>query len=177
MPAMQLDENLIIRMANGDGAAFKELYERTSPAVYGFALSILRNTHDAEDVMHDTYIKAYTGAVTYKPMGKPLSWILTIVRNLCYNKIRSNRICDDISMYENVVRAESGVDAADRIALEKAMDILDADERQIVVLHALTGMKHREIAEILDLPAGTVMSKYSRAIKKMRKEIEGKGEA
>lgn len=176
MQTLQLDENLIIRMANGDGAAFKELYERTSALVYGFALSILRNTHDAEDVMHDAFIKAYTGAVTYKPMGKPLAWILTIVRNLCYNKMRTNRICDDISMYEDIVRAESGVEVVDRMVLESAMNILDFEERQIVVLHAMTGLKHREIAEILEMPVGTVLSKYNRAIKKMKKEIEGKGE-
>ena len=116
MNAVQLDENLILRMANGDGHAFTELYQLTSGAVYGFALSILRNREDAEDVMHDAFIKTYTGAVTYKPTGKPLAWILTIVRNLAYNKIR----------------------------------------------------------------AGTVLSKYSRAVKKMRKHLEengGKGAA
>ena len=63
----------------------------------------------------------------------------------------------------------------DRMVLEAAMSVLDAEERQIVVLHAMTGFKHREIAEILDLPTGTVLSKYNRALKKMRKEMEAKG--
>ena len=76
MQAIQLDENLIIRMAGGDGSAFRELYEQTASAVYGFALSILKNTHDAEDVMHDAFVKAYTAAVTYKPMGKPVAWLV-----------------------------------------------------------------------------------------------------
>ena len=55
------------------------------------------------------------------------------------------------------------------------MNVLDAEERQIVVLHAMTGFRHREIAEVLDLPTGTVLSKYNRALKKMRKEMEAKG--
>ena len=63
----------------------------------------------------------------------------------------------------------------DRMVLETAMNVLDAEERQIVVLHAMTGFRHREIAEILDLPTGTVLSKYNRALKKMRKEMEAKG--
>ncbi|MDO4870088.1 MAG: RNA polymerase sigma factor [Bacillota bacterium] len=176
MNAIQLDENLILRMADGDGIAYRELYQKTSSAVYGFALSILNNRFDAEDVMHDTYIKAYTGAATYKPMGKPLAWILTIVRNLSYSKIRSGKVCEDIGEYEGLMSTDDTDRNTDRMVLEKAMDILAFEERQIVILHALTGLKHREIAEILDVPTGTVLSKYNRALKKMKKELEGRRE-
>lgn len=177
MNAIHLDENLIMRMACGDGHAFKELYSQTSGAVYGFALSILKNKEDAEDVMHDTFIKTYTSAVTYKPTGKPLAWILTIVRNLAYNKIRSGKVNEDITQYEDSLHDDTADHAevvTDRMVLQKAMSILDFEERQIFVLHAATGLKHREIAEILDIPTGTVLSKYNRALKKMRKEIESK---
>lgn len=184
MNAVQLDENLILRMANGDGHAFTELYQLTSGAVYGFALSILRNREDAEDVMHDAFIKTYTGAVTYKPTGKPLAWILTIVRNLAYNKIRAGKVSEDLSGYDWKTDTAYHDDEADRITdrmvLAQAMNVLDFEERQIFILHAATGLKHREIAEILDLPTGTVLSKYSRAVKKMRKHLEengGKGAA
>jgi RNA polymerase sigma-70 factor (ECF subfamily) len=174
---VQVDENLIIRMAGGDGAAFQELYQQTADVVYGFALSILRNKQDAEDVMHDAFIKTYTSAVSYKPAGKPMAWILTIVRNLCYNKIRAGKVCEDLEQYEDLASESDDSEAVlDRAILESAMSILDEEERQVVILHALTGYKHREIAEILDLPTGTVLSKYNRAIKKMRKEIERKEE-
>ena len=175
MHTATLDENLIIRMAAGDGAAFKELYEQTASAVYGFALSILRNKHDAEDVMHDAFIKAYQGAVTYKPMGKPLAWLLTIVRNLCYSKVRAGGVCEDIAEYEDFTGSDEHISTIDRIVLQEALNKLDFEERQIVVLHSLTGLKHREIAEILELPIGTILSKYNRSMKKLRKELEGKG--
>ncbi len=176
MAALQLDENLIIRMASNDGAAFRELYQQTSGVVYGFAMSILRNKHDAEDVMHDAFIKIYSGAVTYRPSGNPMAWILTIVRNLCLNKIRAGRVCEDLSEYDDLAGfSNESEDMLDRMVLETAMNVLDAEERQIVVLHAMTGFKHREIAEILELPTGTVLSKYNRALKKMRKEMESKG--
>ena len=176
MAAVQLDENLIIRMASNDGAAFRELYQQTSGVVYGFAMSILRNKHDAEDVMHDAFIKIYSSAVTYKPSGNPMAWILTIVRNLCLNRIRAGKVCEDLSEYYDLAGpSNDSEDMLDRMVLETAMNVLDAEERQIVVLHAMTGFRHREIAEILDLPTGTVMSKYNRALKKMKKEMESKG--
>ena len=176
MATIQLDENLIIRMASNDGAAFRELYQKTSGVVYGFAMSILRNKHDAEDVMHDAFIKIYSSAVTYKPSGNPMAWILTIVRNLCLNRIRAGKVCEELSEYDDLAGVSNDSETMlDRMVLETAMSVLDAEERQIVVLHAMTGLKHREIAEILELPTGTITSKYNRALKKMRKEMEGKG--
>ena len=176
MATLQLDENLIIRMASNDGAAFRELYQQTSGVVYGFAMSILRNKHDAEDVMHDAFIKIYSSAVTYRPSGNPMAWILTIVRNLCLNKIRAGKVCEDLSEYYDLAGSSNDSEnMLDRMVLETAMSVLDAEERQIVILHAMTGFKHREIAEVLDLPTGTVLSKYNRALKKMRKEMEAKG--
>ena len=176
MATLQLDENLIIRMASNDGAAFRELYQQTSGVVYGFAMSILRNKHDAEDVMHDAFIKIYSSAVTYKPSGNPMAWILTIVRNLCLNRIRAGKVCEDLSEYYDLAGSSNDNETMlDRMVLETAMSVLDAEERQIVILHAMTGFRHREIAEVLDLPTGTVLSKYNRALKKMRKEMESKG--
>lgn len=180
MYAADLDENLILRMAEGDGGAFREFYEKTSDAVYGFALSILRNGHDAEDISHDAYIRAYNGAATYKPQySKPMTWMLAIVRNLCYTKIRSGKVCElpgEYELFENsAANHDDSESVLDRMVLKKALEILEFEERQIVILHALTGLKHREIAEILELPTGTVLSKYNRALKKMRKEIDGEG--
>lgn len=175
MSTLELDEKLILRMAEGDNDAFQDLYEQTSGAVYGFALSILRNRQDAENIMHDAYIRVHRSAAAYKPKGKPMAWILTIVRNLCYTRLKTGEICEDLSQYENIAQQDESDRTVDRMILQKALDILNFEERQIVVLHALTGMKHREIAELLDLPVGTVLSKYKRSLVKMRKELEGKG--
>lgn len=175
MNSLELDEKLILRMGQGDHGAFGDLYQQTSSAVYGFALSILRNRHDAENIMHDAYIKVWNSAISYKPMGKPMAWIMTIVRNLCYNRLKSGQICEDITQYEHISSEDHADNVADHMILEKALGVLDFEDRQIVVLHALTGMKHREIAELLDIPIGTVLSKYNRSLSKMREELEGKG--
>lgn len=75
-------------MAQGDRSALEALYRQTSPAIYGFALSICRNEQDAEDVLQDTYLQALKGAERYRSQGKPMAWLLTITRNLCLMRLR-----------------------------------------------------------------------------------------
>lgn len=101
-----------------------------------------------------------------------MAWLLTIVRNLCYNKLRAGTMSEDLADYEDPAGLDEFDATLDRIVLEKAMRILSFEERQIVMLHSLTGLKHREIAELLEIPLGTVVSKYNRSLKKIRRELE-----
>jgi RNA polymerase sigma-70 factor (ECF subfamily) len=128
------DEGIIIRIARKDRDAFAELYRMESDAVYGLALSILRNKEDAEDVMHDAFIRIFNAAGSYSPGGKPLAWIFTIVRNLCYNKIRDSEKTRDEepAKFENEEQAGTtegcGNDieeATDRMVLDAAMECLE----------------------------------------------------
>ena len=82
------DEKLLLRVAQGDKEAFQRLYQNTDKTIYGFILSILRNPQDAEEIMQETYLKIWTSAAGYKSQGKPLAWMFTIARNLCYMKFR-----------------------------------------------------------------------------------------
>ena len=66
-------------------------------------------------------------------------------------------------------------DVSERIVLETAVNKLDENERTILLLHAVSGLKNREIAELLDMPINTVLSKYNRTIKKMQKYLEEEG--
>lgn len=175
MSGNELDEGLIIRMGAGDAGAFQEIYLATSHIVFGYALSILKNRSDAEDVMHDAFIRAYQGATCYQALGKPLSWLLAIVRNLCFSKLRADKPTVDLGDCSELAYPGEEQDSIDRIVLQKALDTLSAQECQIVVLHALTGLKHREIAQVMGMPTGTVLSKYHRALKRLRTQLEGEG--
>ena len=77
----QLDD-LITRMARGDKEALASLYEATKAALYGFALSIMKDVDHAEDITQDTFIQLYHSAGGYRSQGKPMAWIITITRNL-----------------------------------------------------------------------------------------------
>lgn len=169
----KLDDRLILKIATGDRAAFEQLYTDTKTAVYGYLLSLLKNTHDAEDLMHDTYVCIYNSAKSYKPMGKPMAWIFTIARNLALMKLRSSQKTD-LSLEESRVLEEDNAPEyiSDKLLLNAALRILPEIERQIVILHSVGGFKHREIAEFLTLPLSTVLSKYHRSLAKLKKEIK-----
>ncbi|MEG0899190.1 MAG: RNA polymerase sigma factor [Oscillospiraceae bacterium] len=168
-----LDENLIKLIAQGDMKAFEELYNKTDKAVFGFIFSILRNKANAEDVMQDTYLKIIPASKIYNPQGKPISWILTIAKNLALMSLRSekktNTSIDDL---ENNIEFSQKDETEDKLILNLAISKLADDEKQIVILHS-SGVKHREIASFLNMPLSTVLSKYNRALKKLKKILEG----
>lgn len=176
LPAQTVSEELILQIAADDLSALEKLYLQTSSAVYGYLLAILKNQQDAEDLMQETYIKVKTGAHLYEPSGKPLAWIFVIARNLAYMKLRREKLYafSDYQELENTLDFSAVEDKENRLLLEAAFTILDDRERQIIVLHANTGMKHREIAVLLQIPLSTVLSKYRRSLKKLRNYIEGK---
>lgn len=152
------------------------LYQNTDRTVYSFILSIMKNPQDAEEVMQETYMKIWTSASSYQSQGKPLAWIFTIARNLCYMKFRDQKHRADMGL-EELTGEETGElclpleNLADAIALRAALELLKEDERQIVLLHASAGLKHREIAASLGMPLATVLSKYNRSIKKLKQNL------
>lgn len=168
-------EGLMADLAAGDRDALAQLYHRTRAAVYGLAMSILGSGHDAEDVTQDTFVAVWEKCHLYRPQGTPMAWLLTITRNLARMKLRDRSRTQDLGEEQwMAIPAQSpSVTPEDRAVLEAALNILSDQERQIVVLHAAAGLKHREIAKLLELPLPTVLSKYRRALSKLKTKLEG----
>ena len=160
------DEELLRR---GDQEAFYELYQNTDRTMYSFILSILRNPQDAEEVMQETYLKVWTSAASYQSQGKPLAWMFTIARNLCYMRFRDQKHQADVGL-DDLTGEETGELCLPLKQMTDAI-VLKEDERQIVLLHASAGLKHREIAADLKIPLATVLSKYNRAMKKLQQYL------
>lgn len=171
---ISIDERLFARIAAGSQPAFQELYERAGSPVFSYALSLLRSRCDAEDAMQDTFLKIRAAAHLYQPRGKPMAWILTITRNICLMKFRQQARVAPNDPQD--LREEPGLSLVenqeDRMVLKAAFAVLSQEERQIVMLHAVSGLKHREISEALELPLSTVLSKYNRGLKKLRRQLE-----
>lgn len=167
-------ESYITAMAEGRKDAVAGLFQQTKAAVYGFSLSILKNMQDAEDVLQDTYIKIYRASGNYKPNGNPMPWIFTIARNLSLMKLRERKKIEIIP-WEGWNWPDDGspITAEDKLILAAAMETLSEEERQIIMLHAVAGFKHREIAGLMELPLPTVLSKYHRALRKLRIKLQG----
>ena len=89
-------DQYLLRIAAGDQDALSALYRLTSASIYGYSLSLLKNTHDAEDVLQDCFFHVYHSANVYISEGKPLAWMITIARNLCLQRLREQRRYSDL---------------------------------------------------------------------------------
>ncbi len=167
-------ENYIDLSCQGDMEAFAQLYEETKSSVYGFALAILKDPTTAEDVLQDTYLHIYGSCRSYHAMGKPMAWILTITRNLALMKIRENNhrvnLPEDVDI-EDYFDQSPQMAPEERLLLQATLKELSDQELQVIMLHAVSGFKHREIAKLLHLPLSTVLSSYSRGCKKVKRML------
>lgn len=170
---LNIDEAIFSRIAANDMAAFEEFYRLTERTVYAFVLSTLKNHDDTLDVVQDTYLKIRAAAHLYQPLGKPMAWVFTIARNLSISKIRSKQKNDSIEVtdLENDLNFSYITDSEDRLVLQSALKILSSQETEIILLHAISGFTHREIAKSLELNLSTVLSKYHRGLKKLKKYL------
>lgn len=169
LPDSAVIEKCITRLALGDLEAMKPLYSEASASVYGFALSILKDSHDAEDILQDVFVKVYSAARSYRPQGKPMAWILTITKRLALMRLRERGKTTGLSV-ENAAGSDTTA-SDDAFVLRAAVNELGEPDGRIVILHAVSGLKHREIAELLSLPLPTVLSKYNRALKKLKQKL------
>ncbi|MEL7649499.1 MAG: RNA polymerase sigma factor [Sedimentibacter sp.] len=172
---LTIDESLFERIAENDMAAFEQLYRITEKSVYAFVLSILKNHDDALDVVQDTYLKIRGAAHLYKPMGKPMAWIFTIARNLSISRLRLIKRSDNVNMVdmENSISFSYMTNYDDKLVMQATFNILNDQERQIIMLHAVSGLAHHEIADSLGIPLSTELSKYHRGLKKLKKHLSG----
>ena len=168
-------DGLLLRVGQGDRDAFARLYALTRGAVYALALSLLRDCQEAQDVSQDTFVKVWESAPGYQSQGSPMAWLLTIARNLARSRLRQGgrQVKLDEEEWNALPASLPAVTSEDRVVLQEALAGLGAEERQIVLLHAVSGLKHREIALLLELPLSTVLSKYHRGLKKLKTMMRG----
>lgn len=171
-------DGLLLRVGRGDREAFARLYSLTRGAVYTLALSLLGDSHEAQDVAQDTFVKVWESAPFYRSEGSPMAWLLTVARNLARSRLRRSSRQAELDEEEwNAIPADApAVAPEDRAVLQEALARLGAEERKVVLLHAVTGLKHREIAQLLGLPLSTVLSKYHRGLKKLKALMKGESD-
>lgn len=167
-------ERLLLEVAAGDREALAELYRQTRGAVYGLALTCLHNAEDARDVTQDTFVRIWEMAEKYRPQGTPMAWILTVARNLALMCLRERGRETELDGegWNALPAGESRLSPEDRALLQDALGALTPRERRVVILHAVSGLRHREIARVLEMPLGSVLSLYRRSLKKLRRILE-----
>jgi RNA polymerase sigma factor (sigma-70 family) len=167
MNDININGQLIERCKNGEPKAQFLLYKQYSKAMYNIAIRFLNNKMDAEDILQESFVTAFEKLGELVSNDAFGSWLKRIVINNCITHIRKSKpVFDDI---ENYLSVEDTADEAENIEIDpavihNAIKELPQGGRTILVLHALEGYKHREIADMLGVSESTSKSQYKRAL-------------
>lgn len=173
----QLLESYSRRLKKGDDTVVAPIYQMTNRVVFTVAYSILKDEFGAQDVMQDTYVKMRASIASYEEGTNFLAWLSAIARNYALMEYRRRKKEVIIDPVESEALFGSVTEEPDdkNPVLEAALKCLTEDEREIVFLHINGDLKHREIAEILNKPLGTVLWAYNKAIKKLKNFLLSRG--
>ena len=175
MDNRQLDE-LIKRYMNGSESAFEGIYEGTHKQVYALIYSIVNNRSVADDLLQDTYIKFIENLKSYKIGSNAKAFLLTIARNLSINEYNRMKKYQNVDLQEEEYHlAGEEMDDGLTPTLDLAKEVLNEEEYKIFIFHAVSELKHKEIAHMIKKPLGTVLWIYNKAIQKLKTEIEKRG--
>ncbi|WP_022797573.1 sigma-70 family RNA polymerase sigma factor [Thermus islandicus] len=163
---------LLRRVALGDEEALLALYRRYAPRVHGLARRILRDGHEAKDVVQETFLRIWNKAERFDPaLGRPATWILTIAHRLALKRLKA---LEPLALLEEDGAEErvGGDDHLDRIRVAQALKALSPEERKLVELAYFQGYAHSELALLLGWPLGTVKSRLRRALAKLEGKLK-----
>ena len=159
---------------------FSILVNKYMKRAYFSALGILGNHDDAMDASQEAFIKAYRNYSKFDKSKKFFTWYYKILRNHCLNVIRGKKTdkkvdileCSEISSEENQVNLVESDELKSK--MEKALFELNDSDREILILKEFENYSYKEIAELMEIPVGSVMSKLFYARKKLAKKLEGR---
>lgn len=165
-------------VTQGDETAFRHLYRLHTPRLYGFALRLLRDEAEAEDVVQEVWVRAVRKLGGFRWRSALSTWLVGIVHNLCREKLRSRsrRQARESAVPVPALAAAALVAAAPgglRVDLERAIALLPDGCRAVLMLHDVEGWTHQEISERLGIAAGTSKSQLSEGRRRLRSSLKG----
>ena len=146
-------------------------------AAYNLARWLIRNDHDAEDAVQEAYLRAFRSFDGFRGASEGRTWLLTIVRNTCYTRLKQNRMAEFIDAFDEEVHGTENdggnpeailVEKVNVQGLRQALEELPPEFREVIVLRELEEMSYSQIAELLAIPMGTVMSRLARGRQRLQ---------
>ncbi len=181
----QEDKEMVLAVRQGDATAYRGLVEKYQGRVYGLIYGMVRNREDARDITQEVFVKAYHKLDTFRLESSFYTWIYRIGMNAAIDFIRKRKRRATTGFDEGIAardqdggiaevhHSESPSRALERKRLYArimtALEQLPAEQKQVILLRELEGLSYKEIAEVMDIPEGTVMSRLYYARKKMQK--------
>jgi RNA polymerase sigma-70 factor (ECF subfamily) len=165
------DEIAIEKCRNGEREAFRHLVEKYQRQAISHATAILGSREDALDAAQEAFIDAFRAVKQFDSSRPFYPWFYVLLRNRCFKLAARKRETESID--ETVIVAPNSTAQSERIlALENALRSLDMEDREIVTLKYFDGLSYNELAERLQIPKGTVMSRLFHARKKLQAKLE-----
>ena len=166
-----MDDKLAIdKCRNGEHEAFRYLVERYQRQAVSHATAILGNREDALDAAQEAFIDAFRAMKSFDEARPFYPWFYVLLRNRCYKMAARRRETESVD--ETVIVAWNSSAREETLALEEALLSLDRQDREIVTLKYFDGLSYDELAERLEIPKGTVMSRLFHARRKLQAKLE-----
>jgi len=184
-----IDQDLVERAVKGDPKAFRQLVERYQRRIYSIAYGVVRNPDAALDVTQDTFVRVHRSLATFKGDSSFYTWIYRITVNLCIDRKRREARQREVDYDDAVAHGDAftngptlgsaGFDNPAQAAqkkelaehMQKALETLTGQHRAILLLREVDGLSYEELAETLEIPKGTVMSRLFHARKNFQKSL------
>lgn len=177
---------IVLQAQRGDRAAFGELTKLYQRRAYAIAYGFVGNREDALELAQEAFVRAYRAMSRFDTRLPFYPWLYRIVKNTCLNHLKKRRRRGETSL-DGLM--ESGFDAVSpgpgperqaalgdlRVSIAVALEALNADHREIITLRHVHELSYREIAECLNIPQGTVMSRLHAARRSLRTALESSG--
>ena len=176
---------LLPAVARGDVSAFEQLYDRHAAVLYGLLLRILASAEDAQEVLQETFIKAWSSARSFDASrGSEIAWLISIARSRGIDRLRARRTRSgreneagrEISVRANAVESDRGADrviaSEQRTAVHNALAELPEAQRLALQLAYFDGLSQSEIAARTGEPLGTIKTRMQLGMKKLRGRLD-----
>jgi RNA polymerase sigma-70 factor (ECF subfamily) len=178
-------QQLLARVALGDRAAFRRLYDATAPSLFGVALRIVRQRDRAEEVLQDAFVNAWNRAAGYQAaLSQPMTWLTAIVRHRALDELRSGARHRAESLEDRERGGAREIEderpnplglleqAADALAIRDCLEAIDGPQRQCLALVYYHGLSHSEVAGQVGSPIGSVKVWLRRGLEKLKRCLE-----
>ena len=165
------DETAIEKCRNGEQEAFRHLVERYQRQAVNHATAILGSRDEAMDAAQEAFIDAFRGLKQFDNSRQFYPWFYVLLRNRCFKMTARKREMANIDETV-IVAASSAAQPEDILALENALRSLNLEDREIITLKYFDGLSYNELAERLQIPKGTVMSRLFHARRKLQAQLE-----
>jgi RNA polymerase sigma-70 factor (ECF subfamily) len=160
------DRRIIERVLGGDPEAFNLLVRRWEKPIYNFIFRMIGNRDEAMDLCQDSFLKAYRELRTLKDPDRFSAWLYRIAHNSCFSRLRRDRGKTFIELLPDAQSVRSSIEV--QLSVEKALQQLPEDQREVVILKVYHSLKFDEIAVIQDSPVSTVKSRLYMGFEKLR---------